>query len=121
MLSIQYCGIRTLDKLLQKGALWSLIHLEKNTHYMVRLFPTVEGFLEVLTALVNEELDRARVGNESVCFKFLADTVSNVGRCNGDGVQGDDFGCLLAFRCETCLRQSSGDDSPLEPSLCRGQ
>lgn len=54
---------------------------------MVRLFPTVEGLLEVLAAFVNEDLDRARIGNVSVCFKFLADAVSDVGRCDGDSVQ----------------------------------
>lgn len=85
---------RTLEKLLQKRALRSLVHLEKNTHHMIRLFPTIEGLLEVLVALVYEDLDRAWIGNVSVCFKLLTDAVSDVGGCGGDGVQGDDFGCL---------------------------
>lgn len=91
---------RTFDKLLQKRALWSLIYLEEDTHDMVRLFPTIESLLEILTTLVDEDFDRAWISNMSVCFKFLADTMTDVGRCYWDGIQGDNFGCLGTFWCE---------------------
>ena len=114
--------VRTLDKLLQKRALRSLIRLEENAHHMVRLVPTIEGLLQVQAALVNKDLDRAWIGDMSVCFEFLSDTMSDVCRCDGDGIQGDDFRCLRAFRCEhKRLAQSSRNDSRHGPSLCKGR
>ena len=61
---------------------------------MVCLLPTIEALLEVLAALVYEDLDGVWVGDVSVCFEFLMDAVADVGRCGGDGIQGDDFGGL---------------------------
>lgn len=114
---------RTLEKLLQKRALRSLVHLKKNTHHMVRLFPTIEDLLEIKAALVYEDIDCAWVGNVPICFKLLADAVSDVGRCNGDGVHGDDFRCLRVFPgvSKGAFAQSPRDDSRREPSLCRDQ
>jgi hypothetical protein len=89
---------RTLEKLLQKRALRPLVHLEENAHHMVRLLPTIEGLLEVLAALVYEDLDGAWIGDVSICLEFLADAVADVGRGFGDGVQGDDFGGLRVVR-----------------------
>ena len=65
---------------------------------MVRLLPTIEALLEVPAALVYEDLDGAWVGDVSVCFKFLADAVADVGRRGRDGVQGDNFGGLRVVR-----------------------
>lgn len=64
---------------------------------MVRLFPTIEGLLEVLAVLVYEDLNRAWIGNVSVCFELLTDAVSDIGGCGGDGIHGDDFGCLCCM------------------------
>ena len=116
---------RTLDKLLQKRALRPLFLLEENPQHMIRLFPTIEGLLEVLPALVYEDLDRARIGNVSVCFEFLADAMSDVGRCDGDSVHGDNLGCLPCMSCvvrrSRSHKKSPETNSQRGPSLCRDQ
>ena len=101
----------TLQKLLQKRALWSLVHLEKNTHHMVGLLPTVESLLKVLAILVYEHLNRAWIRDMPVCLKLFAYAVSDVCWGDGDSVQGDDFGCLRAF--PVVNRRSRTSDSRL--------
>ena len=72
---------------------------------MVRLLPTIERLLEVLAALVYEDLDGAWIGDVSVCLEFLADAVADVGRRGGDGVQGDNFGGLRACQKEPWMER----------------
>lgn len=58
---------------------------------MVRLFPAVDRLLELLSPLENEHIDSARVGDMTVGFELLPDAVSDVGGCDGESVELDDF------------------------------
>lgn len=114
----------TPEKLLQKRALRPLLHLEKNTHHMVCQLPTIKGLLQVLVALVYQDVDRAWIGNMTIGLEFLADTAANVGGRGGDGVQGNNFRGLCAFRvvkrCPQAGRKTTWNSRRVS-SLCRDQ
>ena len=65
---------------------------------MVRLLPEVHRLLILLPALEQEHIDDALVRDVAVLLELAPDGVPELLCGDGDGVQGDNLGCLWAVR-----------------------
>ena len=61
---------------------------------MVKLFPTVHRLLELLLALLDENVDDACVGHIAVLFKVLPDAVTDVRWGHVQRIERDDLRSL---------------------------
>lgn len=90
-------NIRTFVELLQERPLRPAPRREENAHNVVELLPAVEGFLILLAALEDEDVDDARVGHIAVFLEVAADAVADERRGDVQCVDGANFRCLRVY------------------------
>ena len=58
---------------------------------MIELLPAIHRLLVLDSALLNENVNDAGVGDIAILFEVLADAMADVGGRNVEGIEGDDF------------------------------
>jgi hypothetical protein len=98
-------GRRTLEELLHERARRALLRLEEQPEELVGHLPLVHRLLELLLALVQQHVDRARVGHVPVLLELGADGAPDVLRVHVQPVDADD---LRGLRERERARRSAG-------------